>query len=36
MDERLLPSHALELIDGCEPGSVIVIGIDDFRSEPET
>ena len=29
--ERVPPSHALELIDHCSPGSVIVIGIDGFR-----
>src|SRR5512139_569516 len=29
--ERILPSHALELIDNSEPGSVIVIAIDGFR-----
>lgn len=30
-DERLPPTHALELIDNCDPGSVIVIAIDGFR-----
>jgi 4-hydroxy-4-methyl-2-oxoglutarate aldolase len=30
--ERLPPSHALELIDTCLPGSVIVIAIDGFRN----
>ena len=29
--ERVPPSHALELIDNCAPGSVIVIAIDGFR-----
>ena len=29
--ERVPPSHALELIDECDPGSVIVIAIDGFR-----
>jgi 4-hydroxy-4-methyl-2-oxoglutarate aldolase len=29
--ERVPPSHALELIDNCDPGSVIVIAIDGFR-----
>lgn len=29
--ERVPPSHALELIDHCAAGSVIVIGIDGFR-----
>jgi 4-hydroxy-4-methyl-2-oxoglutarate aldolase len=30
-DERVPPSHALELIDHSAPGSVIVISIDGFR-----
>ena len=29
--ERVPPSHALELIDNSQPGSVIVIAIDGFR-----
>jgi regulator of RNase E activity RraA len=29
--ERQPPTHALELIDNCEPGSVIVISINGFR-----
>jgi len=29
--ERQPPTHALELIDNCEPGSVIVISINAFR-----
>ena len=29
--ERVPPSHALELIDNCVPGSVIVIAINGFR-----
>jgi 4-hydroxy-4-methyl-2-oxoglutarate aldolase len=29
--ERLPPSHALELIDSAEPGSVIVIAIDGYK-----
>jgi regulator of RNase E activity RraA len=29
--ERQPPTHALELIDNCEPGSVIVISISGFR-----
>lgn len=30
-DERLPPTHALQLIDNCDPGSVIVIAIQGFR-----